>query len=292
VDYTRYYLLYKDKHLALEPNPADRPQQPLRQFHLLYHEIRVAAAAYSYVTSTGLFRQHLDLYARLRKARSAVVPSITFDDGHVSNFELAAPILESAGFPAHFFITVGWIASRSGYMDWAQVRALQRAGNRIGAHGWSHKFLTHCTSAEFDTELTRARLTLEDRLGASITTMSLPGGRCNRRVLEACKAAGYTHLYTSVPTIEKASLGFIVGRLNVRGDMQPEWLAQLFAPSGPLLARVLLKHRFKAAAQAILGDCLYARLWAVANRHKAKAESDEHSGSHGACPASPQEPHT
>ena len=37
--------------------------------------------------------------------------SITFDDGYLNNFEVAAPILRRAGLPATFFVTTGFIGS-------------------------------------------------------------------------------------------------------------------------------------------------------------------------------------
>lgn len=274
--------------MPIDSNRKERPQQPLGQLHLLYHEISPDTAAYSYVTSTARFEQHVDLYAGLLANGSPRVPTVTFDDGHVSNFALAAPILALRNLTAHFFITVGWTGIRPGYMDWPQLRALLQAGHTIGAHGWSHTFLTHCTPPQLDIELNRARLVLEDRLGVSITTMSLPGGRANRRVLAACFAAGYRHVYTSAPRCERIPLGATVGRLNMRGDAEPGWLAQLFDPTNPLLARLGRKHRMKVAAQSILGDRLYLRIWALANRHE--GEANLQSQIYPATNGSPQDP--
>jgi peptidoglycan/xylan/chitin deacetylase (PgdA/CDA1 family) len=276
--------------MPIDSNPLEHANPPIRQFHLLYHELRPSAAAYSYVIEDGLFRQHVDLFSHLLADGPPIAPVITFDDGHGSDFALAAPILASRALTAHFFITVGWTAKRPGYMDWPQIRALHQAGHTIGAHGWSHIFLTRCTAAKLEIELSRARLTLEDRLGVPISTMSLPGGRANRRVFQACRAAGYTRVFTSSPRAESIPLGFTVGRLNIRGDMQLDWLAQLFAPSSQLRVRIALTHGFKAAARSILGDRVYARLWSIANRHDAEIDSDVQPGHDGAFPASPQEP--
>jgi hypothetical protein len=98
--------------------------------------------------------------------------------------------------------------------------------------------------------------------------MSLPGGRSNRRVLAACAAAGYTHIYTSAPRPEPLPLGLTLGRLNIRGDMQPDSLARLLEPGSQALAHLTRVHRLKTAAQSLLGDRLYARLWALANRQE------------------------
>jgi hypothetical protein len=254
----------------------EQARQPLRKLSLLYHELRSSEARYSYVTDTAMFQRHLDLYARMRQDESAHLwPEITFDDGHISNFDLAAPILQSRGLTARFFITVGWTAKRPGYMGWQELQSLHQAGHSIGAHGWTHALLTHCSDRELQTELGRSRLTLEDKLGSSITTMSLPGGRYNRRVLAACEQAGYTEIYTSIPRAETLPLGTIIGRLNIRGDMQPEWIAKLFEPDGKLLDRLGKQYRRKEALKKLLGDRLYAKLWALANRKEAQTDGGE-----------------
>lgn len=246
----------------------------MRQVHLLYHELRAAAADYSYVVSADLFQAHVHLYAKLVSSGAPIKPVVTFDDGHISNIELAAPILSSYGIMAHFFITVGWTGSRSEFMGWAQVRELLESGHRIGAHGWSHALLTHCTPAQLDLELRRARNVLEDKLGTAITTMSLPGGRSNRRVITACREAGYTHVYTSVPRAEPISPGPMIGRLNIRGNTPAEWLSQLFRPSSPQLARLNRTYHLKTAARLLVGDRLYGHIWGILNRKEAEIDPE------------------
>jgi peptidoglycan/xylan/chitin deacetylase (PgdA/CDA1 family) len=241
--------------------------EPLRRLYLLYHELRPSESQYSYALETGMFEKHVELFVELRRAeRSGLWPEVTFDDGHISNFEYAAPILQSRGLTAQFFITVGWTGNKSGYMGWPELRALHESGQSIGAHGWTHTLLTHCTEKDLQTELSTARLTLEDKLGTSITTMSLPGGRYNRRVLAACEEAGYLQVYTSVPRTETLQLGATVGRLNIRRDMQPEWIANLFQSDSRILSSLGRQYRMKAAAQTLLGDRLYEELWALLNR--------------------------
>jgi peptidoglycan/xylan/chitin deacetylase (PgdA/CDA1 family) len=145
--------------------------------YLLYHELRPAGSAYSYVIDTEMFARHMDLVLQSRTEATSLWPEVTFDDGHVSNLEFAAPILYARGLTARFFITVGWTGTKPGYMGWNELRELQAAGQAIGAHGWSHKLLTHCTEQELRVELNDTRAALEDKLGSPITTMSLPGGR-------------------------------------------------------------------------------------------------------------------
>jgi peptidoglycan/xylan/chitin deacetylase (PgdA/CDA1 family) len=257
----------------------EQTQPPVRRLYLLYHELRSTEARYSYVTCTKSFERHLDLYSRLRKQPSPHLwPEITFDDGHVSNLELAAPRLEAHGLTAHFFITVGWTGNKPGYMEWPQVRALHAAGHTIGAHGWNHTLLTHCNEAELQNELGHARMALEDKLGSPITSMSLPGGRFNERVLKACKQAGYSAIFTSIPQVETLPLRATIGRLNILGDMQPEWLEKLFQPDSLLLYRLGKRYRQKEAVKKLVGDKLYAKLWALVNRKEPDVDSEDVAG--------------
>jgi hypothetical protein len=249
-------------------------QEPPPRLYLLYHELRPTESQYSYVVDTRMFEKHIDLFVRLRNPEnSSLWPEVTFDDGHISNFEFAAPILQARGLTAKFFITVGWTGNKPGYMGWPELRSLHKAGQLIGAHGWTHTLLTHCSEKDLQTELSGARLALEDKLGASITTMSLPGGRYNHRVLSVCEQAGYTQVYTSVPKAESLPLGATVGRLNIRGDMQLEWISNLFQPNSSVLAGLGRQYRMKAAAKKLLGDNLYEKLWAVLNRKEPDSDS-------------------
>ncbi len=254
-------------------NTSVPPQLPPAQprLHLLYHELRPVPAKYSYVVAVPDFDQHMQLVARIRASASSILwPEVTFDDGHLSNFEHALPILESHHLIARFFITVGWPGQKPGYMDWPQIRSLHQAGQAIGAHGWTHTLLTHCAARDLELELVTARHTLEDKLGAPVTTMSLPGGRSNPRVLAACQAAGYTQVFTSVPKPEPFPLGPLVGRLNVRGDMDLPWIAGLFERGSTTLAGLERRDGRKAIVKALLGDRLYASIWSLLNREESE----------------------
>ena len=247
---------------------------PTPRLFLLYHELRPAGSKYSYVVDTKQFEQQADLFLHLRST-SPAIPEITFDDGHISNVEHALPILQSRALQAWFFITVGWIGQKPGYMGWNELRTLHQAGQRIGAHGWSHTLLTHCNATQLHHELSDARLTLEDKLGTSITTLSLPGGRYNRRVLDACRQAGYTQVFTSIPKPEPDPSAFTLGRLNIRGNMSTEWIANLFQPGNNLLTGLERQYKIKATAKTLLGDRIYEKLWSILNRQETDNDSGE-----------------
>ncbi len=241
----------------------------MHSLYLLYHELRPTPSSYTYVLPCEDFEKQVELFAQMQQAKSpSVRPEVTFDDGHISNYEYALPILQRHNVQAHFFITVGWTAQRPGYMDWNHLRALHQAGQIIGAHGWSHTLLTHCSKEQLQKELVDARKALQDHLSADVTTMSLPGGRFNRQVLEACHEAGYTQVFTSIPRKEPVPPGSEIGRINILATMTLPWLTSLLQPQSPTLAKLEQRDRIKSAAKSLLGDRLYTSLWGLVNRQE------------------------
>jgi hypothetical protein len=105
--------------------------------------------------------------------------------------------------------------------------------------------------------------------------MSLPGGRYNRRVLTACREAGYTQIFTSIPKAELDPAAQTIGRLNVRGDMTLEWIARLFQPGSNVLSGLERQYQMKATAKSVLGDRLYEKLWAIFNRKEPDNDAGE-----------------
>ena len=85
------------------------------RLYLLYHELRPSRSSYSYVVETEEFEKQANLFLQLRESGGpGLCPEVTFDDGHISNFEFALPILQTHAIRAWFFITVGWTGRRPG----------------------------------------------------------------------------------------------------------------------------------------------------------------------------------
>ena len=233
----------------------------LARLHFLYHSLSETRSNDPCGIDVALFRSHASGLSEVGKSGLPCFwPELTFDDGHISNLRLALPILQAFNLKARFFITVGWTGKERGYLGWADLKALQDSGQEIGAHGWSHTFLTECNDRELRQEVLVPRMMLQEKLGIEITTMSLPGGRYNRRVLAACREAGYSRVYTSLPEAEKP-LSFLVGRVNVHRAMMIENIKALLQPNGNELRNLKHRYRAKQAAKWILSDRLYDRLW-------------------------------
>lgn len=125
---------------------------------------------------------------------------LTFDDGSVSDYDVAFPLLCEYKFPASFFITTDFVGNK-GYMQWNMIRELKNNHMEIGSHTCSHPFLPALPADKIFKELYNSRNILEDKLGSKIDMLSLPHGSFNRTTVDMAFKSGYRIICTSVPGI-------------------------------------------------------------------------------------------
>lgn len=203
-------------------------------------------------------------------------PRITFDDGHISQFANAVPILNRFGEQATFFITAGWTGKRLGYMNWNHLRELRACGYEVQSHGWSHTLLTQCSPPQLKHELVRSKNELQDRLGASVDAISMPGGRWSPQVLRACAAAGYMRIFVSNPwNVDLSPNGVpVIGRWMVTRNMSAENIVALLEAKGFIVEFLRVRYWLKEFAKSLIGDRLYQTLWhTISNKNQSLEES-------------------
>ncbi|HXN53035.1 MAG TPA: polysaccharide deacetylase family protein [Candidatus Acidoferrum sp.] len=236
--------------------------------HLTYHELELQNARDVYRVSRAQFEQHLTV---LRGLDSAYCKHhVTFDDGHISNYDLALPLLEKYRIQSIFFITTEWIGAQD-RMSVQHLRELLVQGHQVESHSCSHAFLPGCSDSRLLNELQGSRRRLEDVLGSAVTAASLPYGRWDRRVLRACLKAGYTQVYTSDPWLSATAREGIevAGRLTLRNSVDAVQLRRLLTAKGLTRARLQMPFRMKQALKVCIGDRMYHRVWhAFANRNE------------------------
>jgi peptidoglycan/xylan/chitin deacetylase (PgdA/CDA1 family) len=115
---------------------------------------------------------------------------ITFDDGSRSDYEKAFPLLLQAGLRADFFLNTANIG-KPGYLNWGQIREMQKSGMAFHSHGHSHVVLSTLDQRAVESELATSRKILEDKLGCSVDFLAAPYGLLNRRVIREAFRLGY-----------------------------------------------------------------------------------------------------
>lgn len=236
------------------------PQPATRGAVLAYHEV-MPDSNYAYCVTSSAFAEHLRLFDSLKKSNSQGA-QVTFDDGERSQYHNALPLLAEYGIKATYFATPGLIGTAAKFLGWDELRALQVAGHSVQSHGWSHKFLTSCSEAELAHELRESRQSLEDTLGTAIEELSVPGGRWDRRVIQACAAAGYRRVYVSEPWVEIEIDGVeVIGRFMVRRTTTIDELGKIVQRDRDALRKLKLRSQLRQGLVGLLGDSLYHRLW-------------------------------
>ena len=231
-----------------------------RNMVLAYHEV-MPESNYAYCVTSEAFAEQLRLLESLRKTKS-LDAQITFDDGERSQLHNALPLLAQHGFKATYFVTPGLIGTAAKFLGWKNLKALQAAGHSVQSHGWSHKFLTFCSAAELTHELRASKQSLEDNLGSTVEEISVPGGRWNRRVLQACAEAGYRRVYVSDPWVQAEIGGVeVIGRFMVRRTTAIAELEKIVAKDVATLRKLRLRSQIREGFVGMLGDSLYHRLW-------------------------------
>ncbi len=117
---------------------------------------------------------------------------ITFDDGYLSNYINAAPILEKYNLHATFFIYSDAISKFSVSMTWDNLKDLLSKGNTIGGHTKSHPQLTKIKNEKIlEYEILGNKKVLEENLGTKIDFFAYPYGLRNPLIIQKVKDAGY-----------------------------------------------------------------------------------------------------
>ncbi len=180
---------------------------------LCYHSI-IANPSSDYTVSTAGFKEQMSLidaegFRPITSTQLAdyldgkvTLPDkpivITFDDGWVSNYEVAAPILDGYGFKATFFPMTQSIGTKN-HMTYEQLAELAERGHEIGSHSISHPNLPKRDAGETAEEhLVRVRSELADSkeaieagIGRPIAAFAYPHGTYDEQVMAAAEEAGY-----------------------------------------------------------------------------------------------------
>lgn len=121
---------------------------------------------------------------------------LSFDDGYVSDVEIALSALVERSLLARFFPVAGRLGE-PGFVDATSIQALSFAGMMIGSHGMHHRSWRALDAESADEELSVARSIIARVVGKSVSTAACPFGAYDRHVLRVLRRCGYTKVFTS-----------------------------------------------------------------------------------------------
>lgn len=124
---------------------------------------------------------------------------ITVDDGHISTYQYAYPLLKKYGFPATFFVYSDFIGAGEA-LRWAQIKEMAASGLiDFEAHSKTHSNLVVRLPGEsdqryrerLDSEIRVPQEILQRNLATTVDLYAYPYGDANEAVLERLEAADF-----------------------------------------------------------------------------------------------------
>jgi peptidoglycan/xylan/chitin deacetylase (PgdA/CDA1 family) len=214
-----------------------------------------------YVLDRARFEAHV-AYLGTKPADSVPVV-ISFDDGDLSGYTTAAPLLERHGLRGQFFIVSRWIG-QPGFMSADQLRDLVRRGHGVHSHSRTHPRLPSLSAAEIDDELRGSRADLEGILGQPVTEFSIPGGAYDSRVIESARRAGYQAIFNSVEGYnDDRSADLLRRRFTPRAYSDVAMLQEICEHPARTKTRIAVKRTVLGTTRGLLGDNAYGKVRAL-----------------------------
>ena len=150
---------------------------------------------------------------------------ISFDDSHVEQYTLAAPILKRYGFKAVFFVMTVTV-DKKGFLTTGHIQQLAQQGHIIGAHTWDHPNLSHQQPNQRRRQLHSPKKTLEAITGKRVDCLAYPFGAWDAKLLDEIHNAGYIIAFQLSGKTSNSHPLLTIRRIMVNGAWFPKNLLQ------------------------------------------------------------------
>jgi peptidoglycan/xylan/chitin deacetylase (PgdA/CDA1 family) len=177
----------------------------------------IFAEQMAYLYREGYTTISLNDFVAFQKGKASLPPNpiiVTFDDGFMSVYRYAFPVLKQHRMKATVFVTPDpesgnfkKHAAVDSPLTPEQMREMSDYGIAIESHGMTHRYLTEMPPEIARWELEESKRVLEGIVYKPVQFLAIPSGAYNRTVRWLAKEAGY-----------KAVFGMMKGSNHARSD--------------------------------------------------------------------------
>jgi peptidoglycan/xylan/chitin deacetylase (PgdA/CDA1 family) len=192
--FDRFFTLYFFHPLTNKNRPPNRTKTPILMYHgIIDSDLKNVQPYFETTTSPAIFAEQMrflkdnnykivglddlkDIFQH-PKSNENKFAVITFDDGLLSFYHKAFPILERNGFAAVVYLPSGLIDRENDngkYMSWTQLHQLKQKGVVFGSHSVSHPELIRLDWDSIEFEIINSKKMIEKQLDVPVDSFSYP----------------------------------------------------------------------------------------------------------------------
>jgi len=182
----------------------------------------------------------------------------TFDDGHISNYEVARFLAEN-GYSADFFVNTSML-NKTNFLSVQHLQDMHSMGMSIQTHGHEHKYFNDLPELELEDQFSLSLASIKLAIGTDVCIFSPPGGRINRKVIDVAKKAGIAFISTSRPGLFTNSGNmYDIPRLPILNTTDSKIFSQLLTNSNHIIFKLKLKYYVGKVLKIIMGNYVYEK---------------------------------
>ena len=163
---------------------------------------------------------------------------ITFDDGYLSNYTVAYPILRKYGVSGTVFVVtsrVGSFDTQYPHFTWKQAKEMVDSGTMsIYSHTVSHTNMLERSANEIAYEVRKSKYIIEKNLGTKCNILAAPHGLFSKTATVVIGESGYDVLCRvgDICIDENTDSVISLRRYTVHGDMSAEDVISMITQGG------------------------------------------------------------
>ncbi|MFT6733287.1 MAG: peptidoglycan/xylan/chitin deacetylase (PgdA/CDA1 family) [Polaribacter sp.] len=184
---------------------------------------------------------------------------ITFDDGHLSNYLVAFPLLKNKNLTAEFYVNTSMVG-KDNFMTWEQLKEMNNEGMSIQSHGHTHGYFSDMNEEEITHELKISKSMIESNLGNKVVVFAPPGGRTDKRVSRIAKSLGYLCVANSRPGLIPFFKSFEIPRFAILKHTNKEKIIDWQSRWSIATIKEVIRYYVFRIAKYFLGNQRYDKI--------------------------------